>query len=150
MFFSPYRKGKRSFLRTDETITPASTIDISHESLIRNWDHVKKWAEAEAESAAMYRRIAEAAALYFGPDQEDPESLVRGHRLALGLQWYRDEAPTAAWAARYGAGFEPAVEFLERSRAAEETRVRKEREDAERERQREREMARKEQERLQG
>ncbi len=145
-----FRASERSFLRTDDTISTSSVIDISHESLSRNWDRIKLWAEAEAESAAMYRRLAEAATQYFGVEQEDPGSLLRGHRLALALQWSEENRPTAEWAARYGsgAGLQQALEFLGRSRVAEETRIREQREAEERERQRERELAQKEQERL--
>jgi hypothetical protein len=40
-----------------------TVIDISHESLIRGWRRLRAWVEEEAESARVYRRLAETAAL---------------------------------------------------------------------------------------
>ncbi|MCP4696171.1 MAG: hypothetical protein GY862_04890, partial [Gammaproteobacteria bacterium] len=36
-------------------------LDISHESLLRQWQLLKKWVEAEGESATVYRRLIESA-----------------------------------------------------------------------------------------
>src|SRR3712207_8099926 len=41
-----------------------SLIDISHESLIRNWARLKAWVDEESRSARIYRRLAETAVLY--------------------------------------------------------------------------------------
>ena len=53
-------------------VTPLSTVpldgdpvvDISHESLMRGWSRLRGWVSEEAESARVYRRLAESASLW--------------------------------------------------------------------------------------
>ena len=61
-----FRKPSRSFLMppADETLTADSVVDISHESLMRIWERLKRWTDEEAQSAQRYRRLAETAALH--------------------------------------------------------------------------------------
>jgi hypothetical protein len=90
-------------------IPNSQLIDISHESLIRQWRIMADWLRKENISAQNWRRLNERMA--------DGESL-RGRELANLLAW-RDEAkPTAAWARRYGGDFRQAEAFLDKSRAA--------------------------------
>ena len=42
----------------------ATVLDISHESLMRTWDRLAAWVEQEAQSAQLYRRLAQAAYLH--------------------------------------------------------------------------------------
>lgn len=87
-------------------------LDISHESLIRGWDRLKGWVEEEAESAKIYRRLAEwaerwsnnRAAFWVDPD------------LQSALDWVNREQPNEAWAERYHHGFKLAIQFLDESR----------------------------------
>jgi len=47
-----------SFLTSpDQNLTAGSVIDIIHESLIRRWKLLNKWATEEAESGQWYRRV---------------------------------------------------------------------------------------------
>jgi hypothetical protein len=39
-------------------------IDISHESLIRQWNTLNKWVDEEGESVSDYFRLADAAELH--------------------------------------------------------------------------------------
>ena len=102
-------------------LTADSVIDISHESLMRVWRRLKTWLEEEAQSAQMYRRLAETAALY--PDRaglwQDPD-------LQLALDWRRRNQPTEAWAIRYHPDFARAIRFLEDSQTAAEADRQKE------------------------
>ena len=41
-----------------------SMIELSHESLMRIWNKLAIWVEDEFESASMYKRLSEAAAMY--------------------------------------------------------------------------------------
>jgi tetratricopeptide (TPR) repeat protein len=117
--------------------TPAldTIIDISHESLIRQWETLKNWAIDEARSADTYLRLEETARLYRAKNA-DP---YRGLDLQGALVWRKAEGPTDAWAKRYGAkgketeAFEGAMAFLEESaknwneeQASQERRRRKE------------------------
>ena len=126
-----FRKTGRSFLMPPEktTLNGDTLIDISHESLIRQWERLGKWVEAEAESAKIYRRLAETAELH-AAGQAD---FYRGAELEAALKWREDQRPNAAWCRRYHRGFDAAMEFLanssyERDRKAEAERKRKRRE----------------------
>ena len=137
-----FRADGRSLLVWSDA-DPDPLIDISHESLIRNWKRLTAWAEEEAESVLQYRRLAEAAA-----DYPDRGGLWWDPRLQIGLDWRARCAPTRTWAERVvpGADFERAMRFLDESRQAREAaraRRQREREEAhERELEREREAHR--------
>jgi energy-coupling factor transporter ATP-binding protein EcfA2 len=89
-----------------------SIIEISHESLMRIWTKLKNWVDEENESADMYMRISEAAALY----QIGRTGLWRPPDLQLALNWQKKQAPTRYWAQRYDEAFERAIVFLDTSR----------------------------------
>ena len=61
-----FRRPGRSFLMPAQPVAlgAGSVIDISHESLIRGWRRLRQWVEEEAESARVYRRLAETAELH--------------------------------------------------------------------------------------
>jgi hypothetical protein len=61
-----FRCSGRSFLMPswDTPLNAESIIDISHESLIRGWQRLRRWVDEEAASAETYRRLAETAELY--------------------------------------------------------------------------------------
>ena len=46
---------------TGTKLTGESVIDISHESLMRLWKRLDRWADEEVQSARIYLRLAEAA-----------------------------------------------------------------------------------------
>ncbi|MEO0541727.1 MAG: hypothetical protein AAFZ80_12820 [Cyanobacteria bacterium P01_A01_bin.105] len=105
-----FRAPRRSFLMPpagvplrDETV-----VDISHESLMRNWQRLTGWVAEEAESASIYRRLAETAALH----SQGKASYLRDPELANGLNWQAEEQPNVAWAERYAANFGEATAFL--------------------------------------
>ena len=56
-----------SFLMPPPTVSvnDDTVLDISHESLMRIWKRLQRWVEEEAQSAQIYRRLANAAQLYF-------------------------------------------------------------------------------------
>ncbi len=110
-----FRAPGRSFL-TPPVGTPLnadSLIDISHESLIRGWGKLKKWVDEEAESARIYRRLAETAALH----REGKEGWLRDPALQITHDWRERQKPNATWARNYHPAFTTAVEFLDRSLA---------------------------------
>ena len=109
-----FRKGSRSFLMPPEgeTLAPDTRIDISHESLMRVWQRLDRWADEEAAAARQYRRLAESAELFGRNDA----ALLSDRELDLALEWQRHAAPNAAWAAQYGGRFEAVDDFIRRSR----------------------------------
>ncbi|MEQ8474850.1 hypothetical protein [Fulvivirga sp.] len=109
-----FRETGRSFLMPPIGIEldENSIIEISHESLMRIWTRLKAWVDEEYESAQMYRRLSEAAAMY----QIGRTGLWRPPDLQLALNWQKKQRPTRAWARRYDEAFERAIVFLDTSR----------------------------------
>ncbi len=134
MVVETFRHEGRSFLMppVGTPLEPETVIDISHESLIRNWQRLKKWVDEEAQSARIYRRLAEAATLH-GAGQE---SLAAGAGLQVALDWRTQARPNSAWASRYHPAYAGAMSFLDQSKTAHEAAI------EERERQREEQLAR--------
>jgi len=116
-----FRQPSRSFVMppVEEPLEAGTVIDISHESLMRVWGRLQVWADEEAQSAQMYRRLAETAVLHEG----DRAGLWRDPDLEMTLQWRDRNHPNAVWAQRYHPAFASAARFLEASRAARDAEV---------------------------
>jgi hypothetical protein len=108
-----FRKTGRSFLMPPAGVPlqPATVIDVSHESLIRNWERLKEWVNEEAQSARYYRRLSETAVLH----REGSEGLMQDPALQIIYDWYQETKPNAAWARRYNTEFDEAIDYLEES-----------------------------------
>lgn len=124
-----FRREGRSFLMPPPTdaltgapvpLNSVSLIDISHESLIRNWSRLKTWTEEEAQSARIYKRLAETAMLH----KAGEEALLKDPALQAALDWREKNKPHAVWARRYHPEFETAMSFLDASVAARDVEVR--------------------------
>jgi WD40 repeat protein len=143
-----FQGGGRSFL----TVTPDHAggnhlVDISHESLIRQWKTLREWVDKEAEGRSTYLRIADCAARHKtkgGGLWGDPD-------LQQALDWWRQRNPTRAWAEQYhpakkaeafGKGQSgPALDlYAEAQTFLEESRLARDRELADKERQRKRQL----------
>lgn len=109
-----FRKPGRSFLMpgVQVLLTADSVIEVSHESFMRIWNRLSGWVEEEFESALMYKRLSDAAAMY----QIGKTGLWRPPDLQLALNWQAKQRPTRAWAQRYNEAFERAIVFLDTSR----------------------------------
>ena len=112
-----FRRYGRTFLMPGwPTLLESDTmIDISHESLIRQWQTLRNWVQLESRSAALYTRLKTTAQLW-----PDNAALWRNPDLERALLWMNEERPNRAWAARYGTveEFERAMSFLEASKTA--------------------------------
>ncbi|MEO5897050.1 MAG: hypothetical protein ABIS06_15270 [Vicinamibacterales bacterium] len=112
-----FRSGGRTFLMPGwpAKLDPETIIDISHESLIRQWQTLREWVQWEARSAALYQRLRQTSQLW-----PENAALWRNPDLERALIWEKEQAPSAAWAARYGTReeFARAVEFLRASETA--------------------------------
>jgi WD40 repeat protein len=86
-------------------------IDISHESLIRQWSTLNTWVDEEAESGKMLLRLSESARLY----NEKKKDLLSGNELHQLLQWYYAFQPDIIWAQRYSADYKNNIEYLQQS-----------------------------------
>jgi WD40 repeat protein/energy-coupling factor transporter ATP-binding protein EcfA2 len=118
-----FRREGRSFLMPPPTdaltgapvqLNRESLIDISHESLIRNWERLKIWVDEESRSARIYRRLAETAVLH----NEGGAGLWRDPDLGVALTWREQSNPNDVWAKRYHPEFPLAMNFLDTSVAA--------------------------------
>jgi len=117
-----FRSGEATFLAPrDGPLAPETYIDITHESLIREWGRLRAWVEDEAESRATFLRIYEDAQLC----EQGKGDLWRDPKLQMTLDWWEAKKPSAAWVQPFlpsGAagdkGFETAKNFLEDSRKA--------------------------------
>lgn len=122
-----FRRPENSFLMPPigEALTPETYVDISHESLIRNWGRLRRWVDDEDGSARTYRRLAQTATLY----RAGKEDLLAEQALGAALKWKDKQQPTPAWAKRYDPAFNTAMDFLTESavevQKIEENKVRK-------------------------
>jgi len=112
-----FRREGRTFIMPGwpAKLEPDTVIDISHESLIRQWQTLREWVRSEARSEALYQRLRQTAQLW-----PQNAALWRNPDLERALLWEREEAPSPAWAVRYGTREEyaRAIEFLRASEAA--------------------------------
>jgi hypothetical protein len=127
-----FRKPSRSFVMPPlpESLDDDSVIDISHESLMRIWERLIVWSDEEAQSAQLYRRLSETAALH----AVNKAGLWNDPDLQSALDWKEKEQPTELWAELYGGNFNRAMSFLSKSQAQ------RDKEQQEKEQQRQREL----------
>ncbi|UCE07479.1 MAG: hypothetical protein JSW07_05440, partial [bacterium] len=115
-----FRADSRNFLvLSSENPAVDPMVDISHESLIRQWETLTEWVIEEAESAKIYQRLAETADLY----NQGKAGLYREADLQIALAWREREKPLPVWGKRYYNGFDDAIKFLDKSRSAREAEV---------------------------
>lgn len=88
-------------------------IDISHESLIRQWKKLSEWLGTEGRAAEQWRRLVDR----FGTGE-----MLRGRELANLAAWRSETKPNAAWAKRYGGDFPAVIAFLDKSQRAQRTK----------------------------
>ena len=81
-------------------------IDISHESLIRQWKRLGEWLDKETNAAQQWRRLI---------DRYGTGELLHGRELANMLAWRDDIKPNAIWARRYGGDYPAVTTYLEHS-----------------------------------
>ncbi len=84
-------------------------IDISHESLIRQWKKLSEWLESEGRAAQQWRRLVDR----FGTGE-----VLRGRELANLIAWRVETKPNAAWAKRYGGDYPSVIAYLDKSQRA--------------------------------
>ena len=94
----PFREASLLELRCPEESDPL--LDLSHETLIRQWKRLRAWVDDEAEKAAAFRTLAREAKKWNA--KERPRTLLTtGDDLVALESWWKTNVPTATWAARY-------------------------------------------------
>jgi tetratricopeptide (TPR) repeat protein/energy-coupling factor transporter ATP-binding protein EcfA2 len=95
-----------------EEIAPATRIDVGHEALLRRWEKVSGhgvelgWLRAEQQAGERYRGLLAMA---------DGDATLPAHLVDERLAWWKARPRTAAWAERYGGGFERVERLLQMS-----------------------------------
>ena len=113
-------KDSRCFLIKNKTGDKGDMIiDISHESLIRQWKKLSDWVDEEGEYAAVYLQLAEAYRLHLLKKKDN----LSGTELDIALDWYNTFKPTATWANRYKQGFTECIAYLQQSEKIRNERV---------------------------
>ncbi len=108
---------KYSFLTPviGQELDPDSILDISHESIIRQWQRLTEWIQQEAESAEFYKRLEDSARRW---DNKQAD-LLSGIELDIALAWCNRTQANQAWAKRYGVEqgkyFDLTINFLKSS-----------------------------------
>jgi len=97
-------------------------VEVSHEALIREWPALRSWLTDNREDLRLERRLVQAAKEWRDLNK-DPGALLRGSRLAQGLEWLARRADLS----------DIVREFLHASSDAEEEAERRDRESQERE-----------------
>ncbi len=108
-----------------EALHDDTFIDISHESLIRQWRRLSRCLDDEAQSADAWNQLLSRAERY----KAGAGGLLTGLDLDNLVAWWRRTSPTEAWAARYGNNYEEARQFLDDSQTAETEQKQREEED---------------------
>ncbi len=108
-----------------DPIDDDSFIDISHESLIRQWRRLSRCLDEEAHSADAWNQLLSRSERY----KAGAGGLLTGLDLDNLVDWWERTKPTAAWANRYGNNFEEAGKYLRDSQFAEADRKRRDEEE---------------------
>lgn len=110
-----FQEKNRSFLMVaEDKVSDDALIDISHESLIREWDRLKQAVEEEAQSRSMYRRLHDSAKGHAFKQ----EGLWRNPILRRALKMKKTYRWNELWAKRHypESNFPGAMNFLSQSR----------------------------------
>jgi hypothetical protein len=75
-------------------------LDITHESLIRNWDYLKQWAEEENNSRSISLDFEQQLGRWVNSSKSNAFLLSIGP-LTYFENWFQKAAPNAHWIARY-------------------------------------------------
>ena len=120
-----FRADDASFIRVNQKrISEDTSIDIMHESLIRQWSTLDRWVRREKASYEVYDNLCRAAQRM----HEGRGALLTGLELSHAQHWFYEEQPTRLWARRYGSDFDAARSFFMDSNDAEEQRQRERKE----------------------
>ncbi len=83
----------------NQGLYPDLMMDISHESLMRNWNLLNAWMTEEARNGNLYKTLSERRELY--DRSKDRSELIKGFLLKELKDWKGKHPDTAVWAKRY-------------------------------------------------
>jgi tetratricopeptide (TPR) repeat protein len=90
----------------EPTLNDLTMVDIAHESLIRQWRTLSRWLEKEGHAAHEWHRLK---------DDAERGPFIYWQQLGKAIELRDEVKPTAAWAERYGGGFDKITRMITRS-----------------------------------
>ncbi len=94
----------RHFVVRSTTADGRDVLDISHESLLRQWKSLRVWINDEAKSAERYEELCTIVRRI--RETKRPEYLSEAH-FELARRWWNHKQPTVQWAMRYDGATSP-------------------------------------------
>lgn len=96
-----FRDSDTSFIMPPKgtSLYPELILDISHESLMRNWERLNNWISEEVKSGKLYKTLNDRREL--SQQNGMQEEWLRGGLLEEMLNWEQTYPINAAWASRY-------------------------------------------------
>ena len=94
---------------------PDLVMDISHESLMRQWTRLREWVDEESSYSQVVSRLVQAYQLYI----KGEKGLLESKELYPIASWYHSFNPQPAWVERYSSDYKNAFSYLEKSEKAE-------------------------------
>jgi Novel STAND NTPase 1 len=105
-----FEEGRRSFVHMSADGKPDDPrVDISHESLIRQWDRLRNWVDEEQRSRDQYKDLVARAR----KKAQGKAALLQDPELQTAIEWKATLTPS--WAQRYSSAdgdFESADRYL--------------------------------------
>ncbi|MDF7814181.1 hypothetical protein [Hymenobacter sp. YC55] len=96
-FLSPFLLGEEN----DQQVPPPDTVlDITHESLIRNWNHLTEWANSEAADVRTAQDLMQQADRWQA-NAENPGFLLPIGPYTYFAEWNRRKKVSESWLAHY-------------------------------------------------
>lgn len=94
-----FRDNDTSFIMPpiNTILYPNLIIDISHESLMRNWEQLTIWMSEEMKFGNLYKQLNERRELH----DNDPQEWLRSILLRELVSWKESYANNKSWAVRY-------------------------------------------------
>ena len=114
IFREPGNTLLRPFSEEVPELKETDVLDITHESLIRNWENLEAWAKEEYDSYTISRDFGHQLNRWISSNKSDNFLLYIGP-LTYFETWIRDEKPNAAWIARYLEGDADTATKLEKA-----------------------------------
>jgi hypothetical protein len=108
-----FRDTETSFIMppSNTSLYPDLMIDISHESLMRQWSRLKDWVMQESENGKMMQRLAENLRL----NKSGQKDYLVGKELKLFCVWFKNFNPRNSWSKRYSPDYKESFEYLSKS-----------------------------------
>lgn len=111
-----FREKSCAFLTPSETvkISDKTIIDISHESLMRQWDRLNGWIRSEQRSAEKLLWLSESVTNH--------REHLRGWDIKDAMRWQEKQRPNHEWAKRYVGNLQGVKDYIEKSRKSDRRR----------------------------